>query len=43
MKINLGLQWEAFIDESIKSDRYHSVDEVLLYGLRRRRASRAKY
>lgn len=34
MNISLGPQWEAFIDDSIKSGRYHTVNEVLLDGLR---------
>jgi antitoxin ParD1/3/4 len=34
MNIDLGSQWQAFIDESIKSGRYLSASEVVLDGLR---------
>jgi antitoxin ParD1/3/4 len=34
MNINLGPQWEAFIDENLKSGRYLSASELVREGLR---------
>ena len=43
MNISLGPQWEAFIDNNIKSGRYQTVDEVLLDGLRLLREEEEHY
>ena len=34
MNINLETQWEAFIDENLKSGRYISASEIVHEGLR---------
>lgn len=34
MNVNLGAQWEAFIDQNLKSGRYVSASEVVRDGLR---------
>lgn len=34
MNINLGTQWETFIDENIKTGRYLSASELIREGLR---------
>lgn len=34
MNINLGTQWETFIDENIKTGRYLSASELVREGLR---------
>lgn len=34
MNVSLGLQWEQFVNEKVKSGRYQTASEVLRDGLR---------